>query len=196
MSRQHRHVSFERYADDIIVHCRNWDEAQALYQAIEQRMKECGLTLHPEKSRIVCCKPTMTTPPDTARAFDFLGFTFRRRAAQRADGKLFTGFSPAISNQAKKAIVRTMRDWQIHSMAGDTIVELAQQFNAQIRGWKKYYGEFYKSALSGLWRILDLRLINWARAKYRKQSDHFMRAANWLSHVKQRYPTLFAHWAT
>ena len=89
-----------------------------------------------------------------------------------------------------------MRDWQIHSMAGDTIVELAQQFNAQIRGWKNYYGEFYKSALSGLWRILDLCLINWARAKYRKQSDHFMRAANWLSNVKQRYPTLFAHWAT
>ena len=138
----------------------------------------------------------MTTPPDTAREFDFLGFTFRRRAAQRADGKLFTGFSPAISNQAKKAIVRTMRDWQIHRMAGDTIVELAQKFNAQIRGWKNYHGEFYKSALSRLWRILDLRLINWARAKYRKQSDHFMRAANWLRNVKQRYPPLFAHWAT
>ncbi len=196
MSRQHRHVSFERYADDIIVHCKSRDEAEALYQAIAQRMTECGLTLHPEKSKIVCCKPTTTTPPDTARAFDFLGFTFRRRAAQRADGKLFTGFSPAISNKAKKTIVRLMRDWQVHSMAGNTIVELAQQFNAQIRGWKNYYGEFYKSALSGLWRILDLRLINWARAKYRKQSDHFMRAANWLGNVKQRYPTLFAHWAT
>lgn len=196
MSRQHSPVSFERYADDILVHCKSLDEAQALYQAIEQRMKECGLTLHPEKSKIVCCNPTMTTPPDAARTFDFLGFTFRKRAARRADGKLFTGFSPAISNKAKKAIVRSMRVWQVHSMAGDTIVELAKKFNAQIRGWKNYYGEFYKSALSRLWRILDLRLINWARAKYRKQSDHFMRAVNWLNNVKQRYPTLFAHWAT
>ena len=194
--RQHRHISFERYADDIIVHCKSLDEAKALYQAIDRRLTECGLTLHPDKSQIVCCQPTMTTPPDTARTFDFLGFTFRRRAALRADGKLFTGYSPAISNKAKKAIVRMMRGWKVHNMAGNTIIELAQQFNAQIRGWKNYYGEFYKSALSGLWRILDLRLINWARAKYRKQSDNFMRAVNWLKSVKQRYPTLFAHWAT
>ena len=194
--RQHRHISFERYADDIIVHCKSLDEAKALYQAIDRRLTECGLTLHPDKSQIVCCQPTMTTPPDTARTFDFLGFTFRRRAALRADGKLFTGYSPAISNKAKKAIVRMMRGWKVHNMAGNTIIELAQQFNAQIRGWKNYYGEFYKSALSGLWRTLDLRLINWARAKYRKQSDNFMRAVNWLKSVKQRYPTLFAHWAT
>ena len=57
-----------------------------------------------------------------------------------------------------------------------------------------YYGAFYKSAMSGILRVLDLRLINWARAKYRKQSDHFMRAVKWLDNVKKRYPNLCVRW--
>ena len=188
-------VLFERYADDIVVHCATRTQAEKLHDAIAQRMAGCGLSLHPDKTKVVCCDPKVKANAEFPTQFDFLGFTFRKRAAKRRDGKLFTGFSPAISNKAKKAIVRKMRDWQVHKLATETIVGLSKRFNAQIRGWLNYYGAFYPSALSHLLYTLDLRLINWARSKYRKQSDHFMRAVKWLGNVKKRCPKLFAHWA-
>ena len=195
MAQHHADVPFERYADDIIVHCHTLAQATMLHKAIGQRMAECGLSLHPDKTKVVCCDPRkMKANSDVPTQFDFLGFTFRKRAAKRVDGKLFTGFAPGISNRAKKAIVRRMRDWQMHTLTTCHIGELSRMFNAQVRGWLNYYGAFYKSAMSAILRVLDLRLINWARAKYRKHSDHFMRAVRWLLNVKRRHPTLFAHW--
>ena len=195
MRKHYPAVPFERYADDIVVHCATRSQAEKLHNAIAQRMVECGLNLHPDKTQVVCCDPKVKANAEFPTQFDFLGFTFRKRAAKRRDGKLFTGFSPAISNKAKKAIVRKMRGWQVHKLATETIAGLSKRFNAQIRGWLNYYGAFYPSALSHLLYTLDLRLINWARSKYRKQSDHFMRAVKWLGNVKKRCPRLFAHWA-
>ncbi|MEM5406406.1 reverse transcriptase domain-containing protein [Paraburkholderia unamae] len=47
---------FVRYADDAVVHCRSLAQAQAVMQAIAERLAERGLTTHPEKSKIVYCK--------------------------------------------------------------------------------------------------------------------------------------------
>ena len=49
-------VPFERYADDAIVHCRTKSEAEKVQAAIAARLQECGLELHPEKTKIVYCK--------------------------------------------------------------------------------------------------------------------------------------------
>ncbi|MEX3945680.1 reverse transcriptase domain-containing protein [Paraburkholderia sp. BR10937] len=46
----------QRYADDAVVHCRSLAQAQAVMQAIAERLAERGLTMHPEKSKIVYCK--------------------------------------------------------------------------------------------------------------------------------------------
>ena len=51
-----RKLPFERFADDAIVHCRTEVEAQKVRAAIAARLKECGLELHPEKTKIVYCK--------------------------------------------------------------------------------------------------------------------------------------------
>jgi hypothetical protein len=45
-----------RYADDAIVHCRSEEEARSVLDAIRGRLAECGLQLHPEKTRVVYCK--------------------------------------------------------------------------------------------------------------------------------------------
>jgi len=42
-----------RYADDGVVHCRSREEAECLLAMLQQRMQECGLKLHPDKTRIV-----------------------------------------------------------------------------------------------------------------------------------------------
>src|SRR5258706_6269959 len=55
MQRTWIHLPFERYADDIIVHCRAKWEAELVRVGITARLKECGLELHPEKTKIVYC---------------------------------------------------------------------------------------------------------------------------------------------
>jgi len=56
MRRNHPDIPFERYADDAICHGRSEEQAAALRNALEKRFTDCGLTLHPEKTRIVYCK--------------------------------------------------------------------------------------------------------------------------------------------
>ena len=56
MQRNHPSVSFERYADDAVVHCRSETEARMVLEAIRGRFAQCGLELHPTKTRIVYCK--------------------------------------------------------------------------------------------------------------------------------------------
>lgn len=53
--------SWERYADDSIIHCRSRREAGLLLCQLRKRMTACGLELHPEKTRIVSY--TVTAQP-------------------------------------------------------------------------------------------------------------------------------------
>ena len=54
-------IPFERYVDDVVVHCVSERQARYVLAAIEERMREVGLTLHPEKTRIVYCQDDKTT---------------------------------------------------------------------------------------------------------------------------------------
>src|SRR6478752_6676988 len=56
MRRNFSHLPFERYADDIIVHGRTEREANLVRVKIAARLKQCGLELHPEKTKVVYCK--------------------------------------------------------------------------------------------------------------------------------------------
>ncbi|KAK6020853.1 hypothetical protein OSTOST_13486, partial [Ostertagia ostertagi] len=47
---------FERYADDIVLHCSSKEEAEQLLEKLKARMGEYELELHPEKTKIVYCK--------------------------------------------------------------------------------------------------------------------------------------------
>ncbi|WP_252176955.1 group II intron reverse transcriptase/maturase [Endozoicomonas sp. 4G] len=46
-------VSFERYADDALIHCRSEQEARSVLEAVRSRLSDCGLTLHPIKTKLV-----------------------------------------------------------------------------------------------------------------------------------------------
>ena len=57
MRKHYSAVPFERYADDIAVHCATRAQAEKLHDAIAARMVECGLSLHPDKTKVICCDP-------------------------------------------------------------------------------------------------------------------------------------------
>ena len=56
MARVFPAVWFERFADDVVIHCISERQARELREAIARGLVEVGLELHPDKTRIVYCK--------------------------------------------------------------------------------------------------------------------------------------------
>jgi RNA-directed DNA polymerase len=142
MQRTYPQCPFARYADDAVAHCRSQKQAQAVMQAIAARLEECGLTMHPEKSKIVYCKQNRRTGTYPQVQFAFLGFTFRPRGARDKENRLFTSFLPGVSKDALKRMRQTVRGWQLHRQTAKTLAELAQQCNSTLRGGGTTMGHF------------------------------------------------------
>ena len=187
-------VPFERYADDGIVHCRTVRQAQEVRKAIAERLRGCGLELHPEKTKIVYCKDDLRRGTYPNEKFDFLGYAFQPRRSKNRKGKFFINFSPAVSNKAAKAIREEIRSWNLPQRSDKALEDLSRMFNPMIRGWLQYYGRFYRSALYPTMRALDRDLALWAKRKYKKLRRHLRRATHWIARISRRDPGLFAHW--
>jgi len=157
MAREFSAVRFERYCDDVVVHCRSEVEAHQVREAIAERLARCGgLQLHPDKTRIVYCKDGTRRRSHEHTSFTFLGYGFRSRMVKTRSGRYFFGFNPAISDDAAKRIRAQIRSWRLHLRSGWTLAELAREINMVVRGWINYYGRFYRSKLhASLNRIND-----------------------------------------
>lgn len=195
MRRNYPDVQFERYADDVIVHTKSKAAAQQLLEAIRKRLAECGLELHPEKTKIVYCQDSDRKGQHEHIKFDFLGYTFRPRRAKNYRGKFFVSFLPGVSNKAGEAIRATIRDWRLAATRNNQSLEdLARLVNPSVRGWVDYYGRFYRSALTPVLRHLERALVRWACRKYKRFRGHVTNAAHWLGQVARRDPNLFVLW--
>jgi RNA-directed DNA polymerase len=82
MQRNYRGVPWCRYADEGLIHCKTEAQAQALKAELALRLAECGLELHPAKTRIVYCKDGSPKGQYPNTQFDFLGYTFRARVVK------------------------------------------------------------------------------------------------------------------
>ena len=196
LEREFPAVRFERYADDAVVHCATERQAREVLAALNARMAEVGLELHPEKTKIVYCKDRKRRQPyDGPCKFTFLGYEFRARKAPTGDGtSMFTAFLPAVSKDALKRMSGEVRRWRINLRTTSDIAELAEWMNPVIRGWMSYYGRFYRTELHGLLKRINTYLVRWARRKF-KRLRAFKRAKRWWNGLLQRQPALFAHWA-
>ena len=194
MKREHPNNPFSRYADDAVAHCRSEAEAKELLAAIDKRLKECKLEMHPEKSGIVYCKDSRRRRDYPRTSFTFLGYEFRPRGARGRNGKQWTRFLPAISASAMKRIRQEIREWKLPRQTSVSLNELARRYNHRIRGWMNYYSHFYKSALYRLYDHIDQKLVRWAQRKYRKLAGTPIRAQEWLRQAASRQPRLFVHW--
>ena len=194
MRRNHPDIQFERYADDAVFHCVSEREAKELKTAIGKRLAECRLETHPEKTKIVYCKSDQRRGNYPNEKFDFLGYTFRPRAAKNRSGEVFVGFNPAVSNDAVKSMRRTMRKWKLHRRADMELLDLSRRYNPVIRGWVNYYSKYNKGALYPTFCHLNRTLIRWTMRKYKRFRIHQRRAAYWLGEIARRDPRLFAHW--
>ena len=161
---------FERYADDIVIHCKNIKAALRLLEKIKQRFTDCKLALNQEKSKIVYCRRHQKRqPPFKVRyqKFDFLGYTFKPRIVKER-GKIRLGFTPAISQKSKTKIAKELKQMNFHRWVHFPITRIAELLKLKIRGWINYYGKFRISEMRQVFGLLHLRLVKWIRNKYRR----------------------------
>jgi RNA-directed DNA polymerase len=194
MRREMRSVRFCRYADDGVIHCKSEVQARLVLRKLGVRLRECGLELHPEKTRIVYCQDVNRQDAHPTIHFTFLGYTFRPRKAVDKYGRVYVNFSPGVSREALKKMRQTVRGWHIQLMCDQELNDLSNMFGPILRGWANYYGRFYPTALKPLWRQVNDYLVRWMRRKYKALARGITRAARALGRLAETAPRSFVHW--
>ncbi len=198
IEKHHPEVKFERYADDIIIHCQNFKQAMRTLEAVKARFKQCKLQIKEGKSNIVYCKRNQKKhPPFKVHyvTFDFLGFTFKPRMVKGYFGHFHLGFTPSVSRKSQKRINQILFKLKLHRMVHLRLPDLARIIADKVRGWIYYYGKVRMSELHYVFRFLNMRLAKWVRNKYRRfRRKHWFFAYKWLQETAKQYPAMFVHW--
>lgn len=188
-------VKMVRYADDMIIHCKTEHQAADLLDKIRLRLSECGLTLHPEKTKIVYCKKSGRNLKGRSVQFDFLGFSFQPMITRLRKGGVFLQYDFKMSRKSKKRIVQEIREMRFHKKSQSTIQDLAKSLNLKIRGWINYYGKLKRKSLKPVFYYLHHRMIKWILNKYKRFKRSRVLAVKWLRRITVQYPNLFYHWS-
>jgi RNA-directed DNA polymerase len=187
MEKYHPEKSFERYADDVVVHCKTEKQALFVLKQINARLSNCKLTLHPEKTKIVNLRGK--AEKKYPRSFDFLGFTIK------PNWKTFKGKEKLIPSifMSKKSRIRVtekFKSMQIHKRR-KSIETIAKELNPIIQGVINYYCKFSIGHTRIIWNQLNARLIKWVKWE---KGLYKLASVKWLKKKYKEQPTLFAHW--
>ena len=187
MELKHPEKPFERYADDIVVHCKTEKQALFMLREIKSRINNCKLELHPEKTKIINLRGKAVK--QYPKGFDFLGFTIRP-AAYKYKEKIKAVPGIFVSKKSRKGIVQKFREQNIHKWR-TSLENIAQRLNPVIRGIITYYHKFQQNDMRQIWNLLNVRLLKWVKW----EKDLGKKKA--LCYLKTKYkenPTLFEHW--
>jgi group II intron reverse transcriptase/maturase len=175
-----------RYADDFVIGVAREDDARRIMDVLPKRMSKYGLTVHPEKTRLVRFRPPRAAdsategrdPPDP-RTFDFLGFThYWGRSRQGA----WVVKRRTAASRLKRAL-SALSDWcraNLHLPIKDQHQKLSQK----LRGHYGYYG-----IIGNFYSLLEFRETArgiWRRHLSRRRRDGEMTWAEFLR-LEERY---------
>jgi len=187
MENNHPDKPFERYADDIIVHCKTERQALYLLSLIRKRFESCNLSLHPTKTKIVNFRGH--SAKKYPRSMDFLGFTLKPYWCKTKKGfrLMITSF---ISTKSKSAVMERFQQMQIHKWR-KSITVLAEALNPIIKGVINYYCKFWNTHSYSLWFQLNNRLLKWVMWE---KTLYKLAALRYLRTKYKENPKLFEHW--
>jgi hypothetical protein len=125
-----------RYADDFVMAFARQQDAERVQQVLAKRVERFGLSLHPEKTKLVqFCRPRRDGSGPRPGTFDFLGFTFYW-------GRTRQGYWGLKRRTAKKRLARALQgvnQW-LRGHRHDPIEDQAKRLGMMIRGHINYYG--------------------------------------------------------
>jgi group II intron reverse transcriptase/maturase len=151
-----------RYADDFVIGAAREDDARRIMEVLPKRMSKYGLTVHPEKTRLVRFQPPQTFDSDTKgrvspepRTFDFLGFTHYWGRSQRG---VWVVKRKTANSRLKRALTK-LSEWfrkNLHL----PIKEQHHKLTQKLRGHYGYYGiignfpslQEFREQVRKLWR--------------------------------------------
>lgn len=185
---------FERYADDIVIHCSSKEGAEQLLEKLKIRMQQYGLELHPEKTKIVYCQNYLRKEKHDNNSFTFLSYSFQPRTVQDKFGRSnrFLMFKAAISQQAKTNIRTTLREILRTRWSERSLEWFAERLNPKIRGWLNYYTKFSRYEVYDVFYYLNQRIQKWIANKYKIRGSRKVRVKYQMIQAAQ--PELFYHW--
>ena len=184
-------IKFERYADDIVVHCDSEEEAYLMKSTIEGRLSLYKLELNSAKTRVVYTgrKGKDKRKHNLSRKFTFLGYDFKPRMWL---GEIV--FTPGISTGALKKIRNQIKEeWRLKSRISESLSDIAKEVDAKIRGWIEYYGHYRRSDLYRLSYMIDNYLAGFIKKKS-KVNNTWRKAWKRLNQIKAEHPKTFSHW--
>ncbi|MEN6503762.1 MAG: group II intron reverse transcriptase/maturase [Planctomycetaceae bacterium] len=133
-----------RYADDFVILCRSEQEARQALEHVRQWTHEAGLTLHPDKTRIV--------DASQKGGFDFLGYHFERGYRWPSDKSL-------------RKLRDTLRP-KTGRNNGQSLNAIIANVNGTLRGWLEYFKHSHYTALRNVDRWVRMRLRSIQRRRH------------------------------
>ncbi len=184
---------FERYADDIIVHCNSKEEAELLLVSIRERLAGFELELHPEKTKLVYCKNYQRKEQHEHNSFTFLSYSFQPRGMHNPlRNNKYMVFSAAICCTAKTFIRQKIKGVFNPRNTQVSLERVAVKLNPKIRGWLNYYCKFNPREAQNVFLYLNELIRRWLEESFRLRSKRAVQR-QYDSYV-QTNTTLFVHW--
>ena len=155
-----------RYADDFILCFEYQEDAERVLKALTKRFAKYGLTLHPEKTRLIEFGREALTKSEEGKGkkpatFDFLGFTHICARSQRGN---FTVHIRTMKKRLKRSL-KAATDW-CRRHRHDPVEQQCEALNRKLRGHYQYYGRptnmpnlrrFYRTLRMGWKKWLNRR---------------------------------------
>ncbi len=161
-------IEMVRYADDLVLLCRDESQARHALEILRRWMDGAELTLHPEKTRMV--------DYGAGEGFDFLGYRFK---------KCKTGHRHWVSDKSMKAL-RAKISAKTPRCCGKSIPAVIGELNPILRGWLGYYQHSRPFALITIDQFVRRRLRTIQRKRRKRKG--FGRGAD-----HKRWPNAYYH---
>lgn len=177
-----------RYADDFVIGFSHEEDAHRVLEVLPKRFSKYGLTIHPEKTRLVPFrKPSKTecsSGPRRPGTFDFLGFTHYWAPSRKGNWVIKRKTASNRLSRSLQALSQWCR-WNRHLPVADQHRILSQK----LRGHFNYYGITGNSAALQTFRCQAGRLwFKWLRRRNNRRPSW-----GWFNRLLQRHPLPPAH---
>jgi len=194
IEKKHRGKAFERYADDVVIHCGSKKEAEQMLAAIKERLGKFGLEVSEEKTKIVHCKRgKQPDRKDELQKFTFLGHDFKPKTAKNGKtGQKFLSYLATMSKSARVKINQALKESNIQRLTDLSLREIGEKINRKVQGWINYFERYGRNELWHIFLGLNHRLIKWWKKKHKLESIYL--AVEQIKVEQQENLHLFAHW--
>ena len=168
-----------------LVHCRSEQDAQAVKAALDARFAQCGLQMHPDKTKIVYCKDGSRKGTYPTIQFDFLGYSLQTKDGEESPrNSLFVSFCPGGGrNKAITAMRETTRKRNYRNRTDLSLADIFRLRESDPQGLAGILRKVLSVGDVSRVQAFQQKLVAWAMRKYRRLKRHKIRASRVLEQL-------------